>query len=87
MAALEDMEGDVSDELPNFTLNIFPERDDCEETGRFVTVTESDDEKLIAAQGNANTKKTTYCDLQIVKKFLVELRTQRNHRNRGNTVK
>ena len=76
MAALEDMEGDVSDELPNFTFNMFPEREDSEETGRFVTVAEGDVEKLISAEENANTKKKTSYDLTIVKKFLVEERNK-----------
>ena len=58
------------------TLNIFLEIDDSEGTRRFVTVIESDVEKLIAAEENAYTKKKTYYDLKIVNKFLVEERNE-----------
>jgi len=60
MAGLEDMEFDIPDELPNFNLDIFYEREDTKERGRFRTFTESDVENLIAGEENVNTKKNAF---------------------------
>ena len=96
MAGLEDTEFDIPDELPNFNLDIFHGREETKERGRFRTFTESDVENLIAGEENANTKKTL--SFFIPGGFLDPLRpensqgllngrTQRDQRNRGNTVK
>ena len=47
-----------------------------EQPGRFVSVTDSDVHKLIEGEENANTKRKTYYDLKLVKKFLVEERSE-----------
>ena len=64
--------GDVLDELPNFHIDIFSELE--EHPGRFAEVSESDVEKFIEGEENANTKRKTFYDLKLVKKFLVEER-------------
>ena len=63
---------DFLDELPNFHIDIFSELE--EHPGRFVEVSESDVEKFIEGEENANTKRKTFYDLKLVKKFLVEER-------------
>ena len=63
---------DFLDELPNFHIDIFSELE--EHPGRFAEVSESDVEKFIEGEENANTKRKTFCDLKLVKKFLVEER-------------
>ena len=64
--------GDFLDELPNFHIDIFSELE--EHPGRFAEVSESDVEKFIEGEENANTKRKTFYDLKLVKKFLVEER-------------
>ena len=64
--------GDFLDELPNFHIDTFSELE--EHSGRFAEVSESDVEKFIEGEENANTKKKTFYDLKLVKKFLVEKR-------------
>ena len=64
--------GDFLDELPNFHIDTFSELQ--EHSGRFAEVSESDVEKFIEGEENANTKKKTFYDLKLVKKFLVEER-------------
>ena len=61
---------DFLDELPNFHIDIFSERE--EHPGRFAS--ESDVEKFIEGEENANTKRKTLYDLKLDKKFLVEER-------------
>ena len=61
---------DFLDELPNFHIDTFSELE--EHSGRFAEVSESDVEKFIEGEENANTKKKTFYDLKLVKKFLVE---------------
>ena len=62
--------GDFLDELPNFHIETFSELE--EHSGRFAEVSESDVEKFIEVEENANTKKKPFYDLKLVKKFLVE---------------
>ena len=64
--------GDFLDELPNFHIDTFSELE--EYSGRFTEVSESDVEKFIEGEENANTKKKTFYDLKLVKKFLIEKR-------------
>ena len=59
-------------ELPNFHIDTFSELE--EHSGRFAEVSESDVEKFIEGEENANTKKRTFYNLVLVKKFLVEER-------------
>ena len=64
--------GDFLDELPNFHIDTFSELE--EHSGRFAEVSESEVEKSIEGEENANAKKKTFYDLKLVKKFLVEER-------------
>ena len=61
---------DFLDQLPNFHIHIFSELE--EHPGRFAEVSESDVEKFIEGEENANTKTKTFYDLKLLKKFLVE---------------
>ena len=63
---------DFLDELPNFHIDIFSERE--EHPGRFSEVWESNVEKFIAGEENANSKRKTFYELKLVKNFLVEER-------------
>ena len=47
--------GDLLDELPNFHIDTFSQLE--ERSGRFAEVSESDVEKFIEGEENANTKK------------------------------
>ena len=51
---LINLTGDVLDELPNFHIDTFSELE--EHSGRFAEVSESDVEKLIEEEENANTE-------------------------------
>ena len=53
---------DFLDELPNFHIDIFSERE--EHPGRFAKVSESDVEKFIEGEENANRKRKTLYDLR-----------------------
>ena len=64
--------GDFLDDLPNFHIDTFSELE--EHWGRFAEVLQSDVEKFIEGKENVNTKKKTFHDLNLVKKFLVEER-------------
>ena len=64
--------GDFLDELPNFHIDIFSELE--EHLGRFAEVSESDVEKFIEGEENANTKRKTFYHLKLAKTFLVEER-------------
>ena len=64
--------GDFLDELPNVHIDTFSELE--EDSGRFAEVSESEVEKSIEGEENANAKKKTFYDLKLVKKFLVEER-------------
>ena len=66
--------GDFLDEWPNFHIDTFSELE--EHSGRFAEVSESDVEKFIEEEENANTKKKPFYDLKLVKKFLVEERQE-----------
>ena len=64
--------GDFLDELPTFHTDTFSELQ--EHSGKFAEVSESDVEKFVEEEENANTKKKTFYDLKLVKTFLVEER-------------
>ena len=64
--------GEFLDELLNFHIDIFSELE--EHPGNFAEVSESYVEKFINGEENANTKRKTFYDLKLVKKFLVEER-------------
>ena len=66
--------GDFLDELPNFHIDFFSQLE--EHPGRFAVVSESDVDKFIEGEDNANTKRKTFYDLKLVKKFLVEERRE-----------
>ena len=55
--------GDFVDELPNFHIDPFFELE--EHSGRFAEVSESDVEKFIEGEENANTKNKTFYDLKL----------------------
>ena len=61
---------------PNFDLNLLSDLIDDSSNCRFVDVSEDDVDKLIAQQENENTKKKTMYDLNIVLKFLREVRKE-----------
>ena len=71
--------GDFVDEVPNFQIDIFSERE--EHPGRFAEVSESDVENFIEGEENANTKRKTFYDLKLVKKFLVVERDENDSFN------
>ena len=62
--------GDFLGELLNFHMDTFSKLE--EHSGRFAEVSESDVEKFIEGEENANTKKKTFYDLNLVKTFLLE---------------
>ena len=64
--------GDILDKLPNFHIDTFSELE--EHSGRFAEVSESDVEKFNKGEENANTKKKTFYDHKLAKKFQVEER-------------
>ena len=64
---------------PNFDLNLLSDLIDDSSNCRFVDVSEDDVDKLIAQQENENTKKKTMYDLNIVLKFLREVRKEERH--------
>ena len=70
---------DFLDELPNFHIDIFSERE--EHLGRFAEVSESVVEKFIEGEENANAKRKTFYDLKLVKKFRVEERHEKDSSN------
>ena len=55
--------GDFVDELPNFHIDTFSDLE--EHSGRFAEVSESDVEKFIEGEDNANTKKKDLLRLKI----------------------
>ena len=59
-------------ELPNFDIDLFPEREEEEYPGRFLSVTDSDVDMLIEGEENTKTTRKTHYDLNMVNKFLVE---------------
>ena len=65
----------MSKNLPNWSLNILDPMDD-DSKSRFIDVSKEDIDELIAQQGNENTKKKTMYDLNIVLKFLREVRKE-----------
>ena len=69
---------------PNWNLN-FVDFDDNSKS-RFIDVSKDDVDKLIAEQENENTKRKTTYDLNIVLKYLREVRkeAERRQRIRGN---
>ena len=66
--------GDFLDELPNFHIEFFSQLE--EHPGRFAVVSESDVDKFIEGEENANTNRKTFYDLKLVKNFLVEERRE-----------
>ena len=71
--------GDFLDELPNFHIDTFSELE--EHSGRFAEVSESDVEKFIEGEDNANTKKKDLLRLKISQKVCGR-RAPRNQRSR-----
>ena len=65
----------MADDLPNWNLNILDPMDD-DSKSRFIDVSKGDVDELIAQQENENTKKKTMYDLNIVLKFLREVRKE-----------
>ena len=65
----------MADDLPNWNLNILDPMDD-DSKSRFIDVSKEDVDELIAQQENENTKKKTMYDLNIVLKFLREVRKE-----------
>ena len=65
----------MADDLPNCNLNILDPMDD-DSKSRFIDVSKDDVDELIAQQENENTKKKTMYDLNIVLKFLREVRKE-----------
>ena len=59
--------GDFLDEVPNFDIDMFPELKEL--PARLTEVSESDVEKFIEGEENANTKRKTLYDLKLVKRF------------------
>ena len=66
------VEMEFSNEVPNFDLNFFDEEQNERTDRRFVPVTDSEVDKLIETEENANTKRKTLCDINFVKQFLTE---------------
>ena len=50
---------DFVDELPDFHIDLFPEREEEEHPGRFISVTDSDVDKLFEGEENTKTKRKT----------------------------
>ena len=65
----------MADDLPNWNLNIL-DLMDYDSKSRFIDVSKDDVDELIAQQENENTKKKTMYDLNIVLKFLPEVRKE-----------
>ena len=71
-SSYQDCVSDFVEELPNFHIYLFPEREEEELPGRFLWVTDNDVDKLIEGEENRNTKRKAQYDLNMVNKFLVE---------------
>ena len=65
----------MADDLSHWNLNILDPMDD-DSKSRFIDVSKDDVDELIAQQENENTKKKTMYDLNIVLKFLHEVRKE-----------
>ena len=66
---------EMADDLPNWNLNILDPMDD-DSKSRFIDVSKEGIDELIGQQENENTKKKTMYDLNIVLKFLREVRKE-----------
>ena len=67
----------MEDDLPNWNLNILDLMDD-DSKSRFIDVSMDDVDELIAQRENENTKKKAVYDLNIILKFLREVRQGEN---------
>ena len=65
----------MADDLPDWNLNILDPMDD-DSKSRFIDVSKDDVDELIAQNENENTKKKAMYDLNIVLKFLREVRKE-----------
>ena len=65
----------MADDLPDWNLNILDPMDD-DSKSRFIDVSKDDVDELIAQKENENTKKKAMYDLNIVLKFLREVRKE-----------
>ena len=65
----------MADDLPDWNLNILDPTDD-DSKSRFIDVSKYDVDELIAQKENENTKKKAMYDLNIVLKFLREVRKE-----------
>ena len=65
----------MADDLPNWNLNILDPMDN-DSKSRFIDVSKDDFDELIAQQENEKKKKKTMYDLNIVLKFLREVRKE-----------
>ena len=65
----------MEDDLPNWNLNILDLMDD-DSKSRFIDVSMDDVDELIAQRENENTKKKAVYDLNIILKFLREVRQE-----------
>ena len=61
-----------SNQVPNFDLSFLDEERNERTDGRFVPVKDSDVDKLIETEENANTKRKTFHDIILVKQFLTD---------------
>ena len=61
-----------SDQLPNFAIDIFDDKQNKRIDGRFVPMTDSEVDNFIEMEENANTKRKTLFHINFVKQFLTE---------------
>ena len=66
------VEMEFSNEVPNFDLSFLDEEQNERSDGRFVPVTDSDVDKLIETEENANTERKTLYNINLVKQVLTE---------------
>ena len=66
------VEMEFSNQVSNFDLSFLDEEQNERTDGRFVPLTDSDVDKYIETEENANTKRKTLYDINLVKKFLTE---------------
>jgi len=65
-------EMEFSNQVSNFHLSFLDKEQNERTDGRFVPASGSDVDKLIETEENANTKKKTLYDINLVKQFLTE---------------
>ena len=71
-SSYQDCVSDFVEELSYFHIDLFPEREEEELPGRFLSVTDNDVDKLIEGEENRNTKRKAQYDLNMANTFLVE---------------